>query len=268
MVKFHFLNVGKGSCTIVEFASGRVGVVDIDDSEMDPVEYYKKHIGEKAWRFILTHPDMDHMTGLRRFFQEIGATNFWDTPNEKCIGDDEWEGSPYRQEDWEWYQEMRERTENPKCIRPMRGELAQYWREDGVEILAPSQSLVDLANRTEEYNHLSYVLKVSYAGCSVLLGGDASIKAWDDILESCGAEALKADVLLAPHHGSKTSFHKDAMEAVAPSLVIVSVERGQDYAYDEYRRLASRPTVLATKRVGNVIVKITKDGRWTYSTEH
>ena len=282
MVKCHFLNVGKGSCTIVEFASGRVGVVDIDDSQSfsdneaggrnvkpcDPIEYYKDHVGRPAWRFILTHPDMDHMSGLRRFYREIGSTVFWDTPNHKHISDEEWEGSPYRREDWDWYQEVRQREENPKCIRPMRGELAQYWREDGVEILAPSQELAELADRSGEYNHTSYVLKINYAGSSVLLGGDASVEVWEDILQACGAKALKADILLAPHHGSKANFHKDAMEAVAPKLVVVSVQVGKDYAYEDYRRLSSSPTVLATKWVGNVVVKISQGGHWTVATEY
>ena len=45
----HFLNVGRGDCTIIEFPSGRVGVVDIDNlksldpkSEREYIEEYQK----------------------------------------------------------------------------------------------------------------------------------------------------------------------------------------------------------------------------------
>src|SRR5207247_463011 len=30
-LKVHFLNVGQGDCTIIEFPSGRIGIVDIDN---------------------------------------------------------------------------------------------------------------------------------------------------------------------------------------------------------------------------------------------
>ncbi len=36
-LKVHFLNVGRGDCTIIEFPSGRVGMVDIDNlKNLDP----------------------------------------------------------------------------------------------------------------------------------------------------------------------------------------------------------------------------------------
>jgi hypothetical protein len=45
----HFLNVGRGDCTIIEFPSGRVGMVDIDNlkslapnSEREYLEEYQK----------------------------------------------------------------------------------------------------------------------------------------------------------------------------------------------------------------------------------
>jgi hypothetical protein len=30
-LELHFLNVGQGDCTIIEFPSGRVGIVDVDN---------------------------------------------------------------------------------------------------------------------------------------------------------------------------------------------------------------------------------------------
>jgi beta-lactamase superfamily II metal-dependent hydrolase len=314
MLRVHFLNVGKGSCTIIEFPSGRVGMVDIDDSRSfkdedldniaqlvgsgpeyqsykshgmlaearrvveeayqnqislcDPVQYYLAKVGSKRlFRFILTHPDMDHMSGLARLKREIGMDNFWDTNSNKEIDDESWEDSPYRKEDWDCYQSLRKSEADPKCIRPQRGDVDKYWNEDSIEILSPGPKLVALANETDEFNHISYVLRISYGERRVLLGGDASVKAWEDILRSCGKYKLKADILLAPHHGSKQNFHKEAMEAVSPKLVIVSVHVGQDYAYDEYRQLSSNPTVLSTKWWGNIVVTIQDDGKCTYTTQ-
>lgn len=313
MLRLHFLNVGKGSSTIVEFPfERRVGIVDIDDSQSlreedleaiaelvgksreydlykssrrllearrivlgayrielcDPVEYYKQNIGNRnIFRFILTHPDMDHMSGLKRLYDEVGFTNLWDTDNDKEVDDDSWESSPFRKEDWDLYQKLRQSTGNPKCIGPQRGDVNKYWDEDKIEVLSPSQRLIEMANNSNNYHHLSYVLKITHAGWNVLLGGDASVESWEDILENCGKEKLKADILLAPHHGSKNNFHKDAMEAVSPKLVIISVHVGKDYAYDEYARLKSQPKVLSTKWWGNIIVTIEESGKCTYDSQ-
>lgn len=114
-LKVHFLNVGQGDCTIIEFPSGRVGMVDIDNLSVldedtarevveeyqrsaeylvakalgrevlskaaeffrrkyapltDPLAYYDTQIGEgrEIFRLLITHPDMDHMTGLYRLY--------------------------------------------------------------------------------------------------------------------------------------------------------------------------------------------------------
>ncbi len=117
--------------------------------------------------------------------------------------------------------------------------------------MSPSASLVKLANDKEEYNHLSYVLRIEYAGVKVILGGDASKEAWDEIYKHYKDEFLKADVFLAPHHGSATNVHKDAFEAIDPDYVIGSVAEGVDYDYDYYSKLAKKKA-LSTKYYGTM----------------
>ncbi len=179
MLKVHFLNVGKGNCTMIEFPSGRMAIVDIDnsrvgdgDSRVDPIDYYRDNFSNKSlWRFILTHPDMDHMSGLDEFSQNVPIVCFWDTEHEKQMNDD-WDASPYNKDDWDKYQEFRLSTEKPQCLRNYQKESNHYWAEDNITILAPTQDMVELAKKTEEYNHLSYVLKFEYKGVVFLLGGD------------------------------------------------------------------------------------------------
>lgn len=302
MLTFHFLNVGKGSSTVIEFPTRRVGIVDIDDSRSiaeeqlasvaeimgvksrfvtykslglglearqlvekaydipltDPIQYLTELGGASMFRFILTHPDMDHMSGLNRLSREFTILNFWDTDNNKEIDPDSWSGSPWRKEDWDCYQRLRESEQNPKALKIHRdGTSDCCWVEDGIQVLSPSPGLVAHANNTGDYHHLSYVLKVTYANRSVVLGGDASKKVWGDILETYGEDGIKADVLLAPHHGSVYNFHKEAMEAMDPDYIVVSVAVGTDYAYDEYRRIGR---VLSTKWCGNIIVTINSLG--------
>ncbi|MBA7492724.1 hypothetical protein ES702_03274 [subsurface metagenome] len=276
MLTVHFLNVGKGNCTIIDFPSERLSMIDIDNSRIsgdeenltDPIEYLQnKYANPSLFRFILTHPDMDHMSGLDELADNVFIRNFWDTKHNKTFSEEDWKGSPYNPKDWERYLKFRESSEDPKCVRLYRGQTSECcWTQDNVEILSPSSSLVQLSTNAsegdpEKYNHLSYVLMVKYAGRKVLLSGDASVDVWEDILDKCGAESLKSDIFLAPHHGSKNNIHNDGFKAIAPDYVIISVVRGVEYDYDYYNQLAKK-RVLSTKHYGTIMVEIKENGEY------
>ncbi len=275
MVKVHFLNVGKGNCTILEVQSG-VGMLDIDNSRVDgddsltdPLVYLKGMLPSGSlFRFILSHPDMDHMSGLRLLSKQVPIANFWDTANTKTFDDSDWAASPYDKRDWETYQRLRVSTENPKSLRLLSGATSECcWVQDGITVLAPTDKLVQQANETEEYNHLSYVLRLDHGGTRVLLGGDATPEAWDEIARVRGSGSLKADVFLAPHHGSPNNVNKDVFKLVSPSYIIVSVAEGVDYDYDYYNGLAGK-SVMSTKAYGNMRLHIEDNGSYTIYYEH
>lgn len=287
-LKVHFLNVGKGNCTIIEFPSRRLSVIDIDDSRLsddekeimetkykisltDPISYISAEFpGREIFRFILTHPDMDHMSGLYRLIKEQGikVLNFWDTEHNKKIDPSTWDNSPYSKDDWDIYLQIRESKENPKALRLYRDETSDCcWIQDNMKIFSPSKELEKSANLTKEYDHLSYVHLIEYKGRKILLGGDATKEAWEEILNHYGEEGLKADVLLAPHHGSPNNVHDDALKAVNPFITIISVGVGIDYDYEFYSKI-SRQEVFSTKYYGNIFIQINEDGSIYYSTEH
>jgi len=279
-MKIHFINVGKGNCSIIDFPSGHLTIIDIDDSRFTeeneltcPIEYIKDHFnGKNIFRFILTHPDMDHMSGLHELNSKINITNFWDTENDKSISIKEIKKSPfYSENDWKTYQMLSESKENPKALKILRNESKDFWNKDNITVLSPSKELIELSNNAAEtdsnkYNHLSYVLRIDYAGIKVLFGGDATIEVWDNILEKCGKEALKADIFLAPHHGSKNNVNEDVFKHIAPDYVIVSVDQGVKYDYDYYSKFA-KENVLSTKYYGNIVLTINNDGKYEINVE-
>ena len=282
---FHFLNVGKGNCAIIHFPSGRLSVIDIDDSRSiseshkiymevvekkakltDPVDYITSNFEDKdIFRFILTHPDMDHMSGIKELFERKTILNFWDTENNKYIDPDSWENSPYDKEDWDFYQRIRKHNENPKVLTLYRGAKSECcWIQDGIEILAPTPQLVEEANKNEDYDHLSYVLMVKYAGKKVLLGGDATKRVLENVIECYGENYIKSDILLAPNHGSPHHISREILDVINPDLTIVSVAEGVEYAYDLYLRYG---IVLSTKYYGNVWTNILSNGKIYFSTQ-
>ena len=269
MLKIHFINVGKGSCTIIDFPNGHLTVVDTDNSRntdendlTDPIDFLKKHYPNKdIFRLIITHPDMDHLSGIEEISKNFKIYNFWDTEHNKTLTQADLDKAPYyEKEDWKTYQNFRKCTENPKCLNLYRNSIGNYWNSDNIKILSPSKALVKKANEGGEYNHLSYVISINFNGTKILLGGDATTEAWDEILSELGEDELKADIFLAPHHGSKYNVNKNVFNHIEPKYEVVSVIKSVDYDYDYYNTLA-RKQVLSTKHNGNITFHVNDNGK-------
>jgi competence protein ComEC len=106
-----------------------------------------------------------------------------------------------------------------QALRPAeRCAAGRQWQWDGVrfEILHPSSADYDSASKP---NAMSCVLRISNARQTVLLTGDLEA-AQEQKLVAQGAR-LKADVMLVPHHGSKTSSTPEFLDAVSPRIALV-----------------------------------------------
>jgi competence protein ComEC len=126
-----------------------------------------------------------------------------------------------------------------QALRPsQRCTAGQRWQWDGVdfEVLHPEAADYDKAGKP---NAMSCVLRVSNGRRTALLAGDieqaqeARLASGEERAggERPGAEVapdvvrtgslLRADLLLVPHHGSKTSSTEAFLEAVQPSVALV-----------------------------------------------
>jgi competence protein ComEC len=65
------------------------------------------------------------------------------------------------------------------------------------------------------------VLRIASEGGSMLLTGDIERSAEKSLVET--TKSVKSDVLLVPHHGSRTSSTPDFIAAVAPRWAVVPV---------------------------------------------
>jgi competence protein ComEC len=105
----------------------------------------------------------------------------------------------------------------------LRCEAGQRWDWDGVrfEVLHPEPA--DYASARLRPNALSCVLRVSAGGRAALLTGDIERPQELRLLAraAAGELELRADLLLVPHHGSRTSSSESFIEAVAPQVALV-----------------------------------------------
>lgn len=115
-----------------------------------------------------------------------------------------------------------------RALRPVTGCAAgQHWDWDGVrfEVLhPPAGAAVDARPNT-----LSCVLRVSAGGVAALLAGDIEQPQEAQLLAS-GA-ALRAELLLVAHHGSKTSSSEALLQAVAPRFALVQAGYRNRYGH-------------------------------------
>ena len=98
----------------------------------------------------------------------------------------------------------------------------QRWEWDGVvfEMLQPAPASYE--DPDLKANARSCTLRISAQGRAVLLAGDIEA-AQEAALVSGGADKLRADVLLAPHHGSGTSSSPAFLAAVQPAIGVFQV---------------------------------------------
>lgn len=131
------------------------------------------------------------------------------------------------------------------------------WDWDGVRFaaLAPDRSLRDEADG----NDASCVLHISAAGGSALLAGDIERTAERDLVAAYGAE-LAADIVLVPHHGSRSSSGEAFVQATGADAAIFSVGYRNRYRHphDEIVRRWSEAgaSIWRSDRDGAVIADV------------
>ena len=157
------------------------------------------------------------------------------------------------------------------ALRPATACVAgQRWDWDGVrfEVLHPGPGAASSRARA---NTRSCVLRITDAqGYSALLTGD--IEAAQELaLVAQDSQALAAELLLVPHHGSKTSSSASFLDAVAPRTALVQAGYRNRFGHpapEVARRYAQRGVALvSTPACGAVHWSSAQPGQWRCERE-
>ncbi len=110
-----------------------------------------------------------------------------------------------------------------------RCEAGQRWQWDGVafEVLHPQALDYE---RERKPNAMSCVLRVQGRETSVLLTGDIEREQEAALVEALGT-SLRSELLVVPHHGSRTSSSEAFIDAVQPQIALVQAGYRNRYGH-------------------------------------
>jgi len=133
---------------------------------------------------------------------------------------------------------------------PRRCLAGESWEWDGVRFAFLHPGAGELPVRR---NNQSCVMRIEAGGASMLLTGDIERPAELSLLAN---PMVKADVMLVPHHGSRTSSSREFIDAVAPRWALIPAGYRNRFGHpnpevlERYR--AAGITVMRTDRDGAI----------------
>ncbi|CAG1064860.1 partial ComE operon protein 3, partial [uncultured bacterium] len=239
VLRVTYLSVGQGDSAFVELPGGKTMLIDgggtnnpdFDTGERVVAPFLRSKGVERIDYMVLSHAQQDHMGGLSFIARNMDVGEFW------------WngEGSLGR---------LGAALEENKVVKKIVGSSTGKKAAGNAE--------VEFFNRSQDSfdtNDNSLVMKVSYGQRSFLFSGDISEKAEKAIASG----AIEADVLKAPHHGSKYSSSAGFLSAVRPSVVVVSAGRLNSFGFPHAESLeryeAAGAAVMRTDTMGAVIIE-------------
>ncbi|MCC5875305.1 MAG: DNA internalization-related competence protein ComEC/Rec2 [Candidatus Sumerlaeia bacterium] len=248
------LDVGQGDAILVRSPDGRFALIDggpAGTSWLLPDMLRSRGVKELDW-VIATHADADHIAGLPSVLREI--------PTHKLLVNGGLAGTRI----FESLGDVVAQLDQPVAtIR--RGARIPLGNSLVFDVLHPTGPFIegDLSR-----NDASIVVQTTFGGTTILLTGDAESAAERDMVDEYG-EALRSDIALAAHHGSRGSSTMLFLEHVQPSLALISCGRNNTYGHPHQEVLdrldAVGAEVRRTDLDGTIRVDIHRRGGWTVS---
>lgn len=239
-VRIAVLDVGQGLAVVVRtqrhallYDAGPLYAADADSGSRIVVPYLRANGIRRLTGIVVSHADNDHAGGIAAVAASV----------------------PF-----DWLLSSLPAASELHALAPasLPCGLGQRWEWDGVRfslLHPPSESY---GVERMKANDRSCVMAIEAPGTRVLLTGDIEARS-ERALLARGADALRSDVLLVPHHGSTTSSTEPFVAAVNPSIAIFTVGYRNRFGHpraevlERYTDLGSR--ILRSDRDGAVLLE-------------
>lgn len=299
-----FVDVGQGDSTLIRLPDDEYMLVDVCRREGDGIDLFKlldDRLPEgddgclRLKYLVITHAHDDHICGIGDLYDRYEVEWLWLPQHEERKKIAKHFADYQRVVD----EHPDEKIKRPQGSRtPLEDKDADYDLGEDISIRCfspPGYIEIDETLSEEEakakVHENCLVMRITYeGGTSVILTGDSNLACWQRIVdyydndddEATGTEVLSADILSAPHHGSRT-FYKpgdedsepwlEGLEAIAPDLVVVSVGADNDHGHphadmmDAYRDQCSTDNVHETAQSGTVLVEVDSGGDYVLALD-
>lgn len=222
-------SVGEGDMFYIKHGSSNFTIIDcyLTDENKDLIvnELIKEKKGKDITRFISTHPDDDHIGGLKYLDDKIKILNFYCVKNEY---------NKENSDDYKRYYELRDDKEKAfyifkDCKRKWmnQNDEEKNYGASGINILWPITSNADFKDALkktkdgESPNNISPIIKYSLSdGASILWFGDLESSFTEKIQDEITLPS--ADIIFAPHHGRDTGkLPTKWLQQMNPQIIVI-----------------------------------------------
>ena len=221
-------SVGTGDLFYIKHNSDNFSMIDCcmgEENKEEILEELKTQSrGKDIIRFISTHPDDDHIRGLKYLNQEMPILNFYCVKNKATKKDET--------DDFENYCSLRDNSEKAfylekGCSRRWMSRSSDERGSAGISILWPVTSneyykdALEQATDGGSPNNISPIIKYSLKSeATVLWMGDLETEFMENIEESLSLD--KVDILFAPHHGRDSGkVPKPWLDDLGPEIIVI-----------------------------------------------
>jgi competence protein ComEC len=212
------IDVGRGQAVLIEMPGGKCMLVDGGGFYENRFDVGERIVAPLLWQkkiatvetLILSHPHPDHLNGLLFVARHFHVRELW--TNEDVIQ------SPQHQDLLDMAKEQ-----NIAVLGMDKLAKPQVIGDVVFEVLLPPTDFLERKKRDRwrTTNNNSLVVKVTLGRVSFLFPGDIEAEAESELAALAG-EYVNSDVLMAPHHGSKTSSTARLLHLANPTVVVIS----------------------------------------------
>lgn len=230
-------SVGNGDTFYIRHNSDNFSIIDCHLSEENQVDIVKDikhaHLLKGVTRFISTHPDQDHIQGLKYLDDNIDIRNFYCIENEVTKEEET--------DDFKHYCELRDSDKafhiKKGCFRRWMNRTSDERGSAGINILWPDteneyfKEVLEAAEDGESPNNTSAIIKYSLEnGVTALWMGDLETEFMENIEDD--VDWPEVDILFAPHHGRDSGkVPESILKKMNPKIIVIGEAPAENLNY-------------------------------------
>lgn len=250
------LDVGHGQALVAQlpgkknilFDAGSLNKSDVGHRAVLP---FLRYTGiSRIGKIFISHSDIDHINGIPEVARgcEVGGIYAGDVFFDKS---DEWGAAAFLTET------LHKRGHQLKPLS-VHYDAVEHAK---ITVLWPTEKGKQNSGLSE--NDLSVVSLIEFAGRKILVCSDIEQPAQREILQRF--PGLRADVIIAPHHGSAKTTEHEFLQNLKPKIIVCSCGR-INYERKRVIETDGESTIFYTAKNGAVTIRVEKDGRLVTKT--